>query len=47
MSGANGDSSWAAAVDMLECSLGACAARILGDWEPFGGADWYAAAGRL
>ena len=49
LSGVNGESPWAAAADeaavnMLECSLGACTARLLGDWEAPAGVGWDAAA---
>ena len=36
-----------AAVNMLECSLGAYSAGVLCDWEAPVGVDWDAAAGRL
>ena len=43
LSGVNDDAPWAptageAAVNMLECVLGACSARTLCDWEPPAGA---------
>ena len=51
LSGADGASPWAAAageaaVNMLECSLGAFSAQVC-DWEAPAGVDWGAAAGRL
>ena len=52
LSSVNGASPWAAtageaAVNMLECTLSAYTAQVLGDWELPDGVDWDAAVGWL
>ena len=48
LSSVNGVSPWTAtageaAVNMLDCALGAFSARVIGDWEAPAGVDWDAA----